>query len=275
MAAHAHALGLRVSGHIPAFMRAEQAVRAGYDEVQHINQVMLNFLVGPADDTRTLLRFTLVGDKAHTIDLDGPAVRRFIALLRERGTVVDPTAAAFEAGYLQRSGEPNPSFAMVADHMPPAVQRGWRFNSTDVNDGNAARYRASYETMLRMIGRLYRAGVPLVAGTDDVAGFTLHREFELYVKAGIPPAEVLRIATFNAARWLGLAGETGSIAPGKRADVILVDGDPTRDISVMRKVSLVLTDGAMIFPAEVYEALGVRRFVDPPPVQRIELNHAH
>ena len=100
--------GLRVSGHIPAFMRAEEAVRAGYDEIQHINQVMLNFLVGPKDDTRTLLRFTLVGDKAHAIDLDGPAVRRFIALLRARGTTVDPTAAVFEAIFPQRSGRPEP-----------------------------------------------------------------------------------------------------------------------------------------------------------------------
>ncbi len=272
VAAHAHALGLRVSGHIPAFMRAEEAVRAGYDEIQHINQVMLNFLVKPGDDARTLLRFTLVGDKAHAIDLDGAAVRRFIALLRERGTTVDPTATVFEASFLQRTGQPNPSFSMIADHMPPAAARAWLFNSMDLNDGNAARWRASYEKMLQMIGRLHRAGVPLVAGTDDIAGFTLHREFELYVKAGIPPAEVLRIATWNAARIAGVAGETGSLSPGKRADAILVDGDPTRDISAIRRISMVLKDGAMIFPSEVYESLGVRRFVDPPPLQRIEVN---
>lgn len=70
VAAHAHARGLRVSGHIPAFMRAEQAVRDGYDEIQHINQVMLNVLVTPQDDTRTLRRFTLVGDKAFAAHRD-------------------------------------------------------------------------------------------------------------------------------------------------------------------------------------------------------------
>jgi hypothetical protein len=273
VAARAHALGLRVSGHIPAFMRAEETVRDGYDEIQHINQVMLNFLVGPGDDTRTLLRFTLVGDKAQTIDLDGPDVRRFIALLQERHAAVDPTVAVFESAFLQRPGERNPSYDMVADHMPPAMARAWLFNSTDLNDGNAARYRASYRTMLDMVARLHRAGVTLVAGTDNIAGFTLQRELELYVQAGIPAAEALAIATWNGARLTRLAGEVGSIAAGKRADLILVEGDPTRDISAIRKVSLVLKDGQMIFPAEVYEALGVRRFVDPPRIERIEPAH--
>ena len=82
LAAYAHARGLRVGGHVPAFMRAEEAVRAGYDELHHINQVMLNFFVKPKDDTRTLLRFVLVGDKAHAMDLDGTRVRDFLKLLR-------------------------------------------------------------------------------------------------------------------------------------------------------------------------------------------------
>jgi hypothetical protein len=270
VAAHAHARGLRVSGHIPAFMRAEQAVRDGYDEIQHINQVMLNFLVTPKDDTRTLRRFTLVGDRGASIDLDSAAVRRFVALLRERRAAVDPTAAVFEASYLQRSGQPNPTFGMVADHMPPAVARGWLFNSTEVNDDNAARYRASFETMLRIIGLLHRSGVMLLAGTDNIAGFTLHRELELYVRAGIPPGEVLRIATRNGAQVTGLAAEAGHIAAGKRADLILVDGDPTRRIEDIRRISLVLKEGVMMFPSEIHESLGIRRFVDPPPLTRVE-----
>jgi len=83
---------------------------------------------------------------------------------------------------------------------------------------------------------------------------------------------VLRIATWNGARLAGLAGETGSIATGKRADMILVDGDPTQRIGDIRRISLVLKEGVMMFPAEVYESIGVRRFVDPPPMQRVEVN---
>ena len=63
---YAHKRGLRVSGHVPAFMRAEDVVRQGYDEIQHINQVFLNFFVKPTDDTRTLARFTIVGDNCRT-----------------------------------------------------------------------------------------------------------------------------------------------------------------------------------------------------------------
>jgi len=98
---------MRVSGHIPAFMRAEEAVRAGYDEVQHINQVMLNFLVKPGDDTRTLLRFYLVGDNAAEIDLASEDAKEFLKLLRARGTVIDTTIATFEPPFTQLPGEPN------------------------------------------------------------------------------------------------------------------------------------------------------------------------
>lgn len=90
------------------------------------------------------------------------------------------------------------------------------------------------------------------------------RELELEVKAGIPPGEVLSIATRNGARVLRVAADSGSIARGKRADLILVDDDPTRNISDVRKVSLVMKEGVVYLPAEIYEAIGVRRFADPP-----------
>jgi imidazolonepropionase-like amidohydrolase len=187
-------------------------------------------------------------------------------LMKEHGTVLDTTLATFEGNFTQRQGELNPSFAAVADHVPVAVRRGWLENSMNVTAQNAATYRASYDKMVQFVGQLYRAGVPLEAGTDDIAGFTLHRELELYVRAGIPAAEALRIATWNGARFTGRLADLGSIEPRKRADLILVDGDPTQNISDIRRVSLVMKDGVVYFPAEVYEAVGVKRFVDPPPV---------
>ncbi len=265
-AAYAHQRGLRVSGHIPAFMRAEEAVRAGYDEIQHINQVMLNFLVGPKDDTRTLARFYLMTDQARDIDLDSAPVRDFLTLLKDRGTVIDLTLGTFEAMFLQRQGEMNPSFASVASHLPVGQQREWRTNSMDVTDKNAAGYRQSWERVLQFVGRMHAAGIPFVAGTDEIAGFTLHRELELYVQAGLAPAEALRIATWNGAQYTGLLDQLGSIERGKKADLILIDGDPTRDISAIRRISLVMKEGVAFYPAEVYEALGVKRFVDPPGV---------
>src|SRR5262249_53217016 len=95
-AEEAHRLGLRLSGHIPAFMTAEQAVRAGYDEIQHINMLFLNFWFEDVKDTRTPARFTEVAERAADLDLASPKVKDFIALLRERHTVVDLTVAGFE-----------------------------------------------------------------------------------------------------------------------------------------------------------------------------------
>jgi imidazolonepropionase-like amidohydrolase len=265
--AYAHARGLRVSGHVPAFMRAEEVVAMGYDELQHMNQLFLNFLSATDTDSRTLARFYLVAENAHALDLGSARVKRFVKLLKQRGTVVDPTLATF--GFMAyRQGEVNPPFAPVIDHLPAAVQRLQHTNTLNVTADNATRYKASYDKMVEFAGVLHRAGVPLVAGTDDTPGFTLHGELELYVKAGIPPAEVLRIATWNGAKYTRTLDRLGSIAPGKLADLILVDGDPTANIADIRRVALVMKDGVVYNPAEIYPELGVKPFAPVVPVTR-------
>ena len=268
LAARAHQHGMRVAGHVPAFMRAEEAVRAGYDELTHINQVMLNFFVTPQQDTRTLLRFTLVGDEARRVALQGKAARDFIALLRKQGTTVDPTLATFEAMFVQRDGERHPWLTDIADHLPVLWRRGLLKSEMSPTPEQAARYRPSYARMVEFVGALYRGGVPLVAGTDSIAGLSLHRELELYVKAGIPPLQVLKIATFNGARTAGVGGSTGAIERGLAADLILVEGDPEHQIGDVRKASLVIQGGVAYAPAQLYEALGMRGFAAPVPVQR-------
>jgi hypothetical protein len=268
IAAYAHSRGLRVSGHVPAFSRSARVVREGYDELQHINQMVLNFVSDPDTDSRTIVRFNLVGERARNLDLDSQEVRDFIQLLVDHQTVVDATMATFEGSYTQRPGDLDPSMAPVAEHFPYAVQRGWRNNSTDVSGGRLETYRASYQRMLELFGRLHAAGVPLVAGTDSLAGFMLHRELELYVRAGVPAGEALRIATENGARYAGVLADRGTVERGKRADLILVDGDPTRNISDIRNVSYVLKDGVGFSPAAIYEAIGIRRFAEPPAITR-------
>jgi len=259
-AAYAHDHGMRVCGHVPAFMRAEEAIGDGYDELTHINQLMLNFFVKPDDDTRTLARFYLIAENAYTLDLDSKPVQDFIALMQAHGTVHDTTLAVFEGPFTQLQGEVDPRYAGIVAHFPTVFQRGLYENSMDVTPANVDRYRASYAKMVEMVGRLFKAGVPLVAGTDDMAGFILHRELELYVKAGIPPAEALRIATWNGAKYVQLLAQLGSVSPGKRADLLLVEGDPTENISDIRHIALVLKDGVAYYPAEIYETLGIRPF---------------
>jgi imidazolonepropionase-like amidohydrolase len=250
--------GLRVSGHIPAFMTAEQAVRAGYDEIQHANMLVLNFLFERVKDTRTPERFTAVAEHAAGLDLESEQVKAFIALLRERGTVVDPTVSVFESMFTDRQGAIGESAAAYADRLPPHVRRGFLTGGLPVPDGMDARYRASFEALLRLVAALHRAGVPIVAGTDAMSGFALHRELELYVRAGIPAPEVLRIATLGAAKVAGRDKELGSIEAGKLADLVLVEGDPTARISDVRRTAMVVKDGAVHSPAEIYRALGVR-----------------
>jgi imidazolonepropionase-like amidohydrolase len=264
---YAHSHGLRVSGHVPAFTTAEAMVRAGYDELQHINQVFLNFLAGPEDDTRTLLRFKLVAEKAHALDLESPAVQEFLKLLVERGVAVDPTIATFEAMFRQDMGQPSPTYGMIAEHLPITYQRYLRQAEMDATPAQRAVYRSSYRKMLDMVRRMEAAGITVMPGTDGVPGFLLHRELELYVEAGIPAARVLQMATLDTARELGFDG-FGAIEAGMNADVILVDGDPTTDISALRRVAMVTKGIDVYFPAEIYTAMGVKPFAPAPTLQR-------
>ena len=119
--------------------------------------------------------------------------------------------------------------------------------------------------MVDFVGVMYRAGVPIVAGTDDVAGFTLHSELALLVKAGLTPAQALQVATRNGARYTRTSNDRGSIAPGKLADLVLVDGDPTKNIEDVRKISAVITRGFVIYPAEIDATLGIAPFVKDAP----------
>ena len=254
----AHEKGLRVSGHVPAFMTAQQFVEAGADEIQHINFIFLNFWFDEVKDTRTPQRFIAVAERAATLDLNSERVRSFVQLLKNRNIVVDPTLTAFEGLFTDRPGKVSESYAAIADRLPPQVRRGFLVGGLPVPQGKDARYHESQLATLRMVKLLYDSGITIVPGTDGLPGFTLHRELELYAQAGISPADVLRIATLGAARVAHRDQELGSIAPGKLADMVLIDGDPAKRISDIRRPSLVIKDGAFYEPAALYKALGIK-----------------
>jgi cytosine/adenosine deaminase-related metal-dependent hydrolase len=260
MADAIHERGMRLSGHVPSGMTAEAAIRAGFDEIQHINMVFLNFLAGPDDDTRTPVRFVLVAEEGATLDQESEEVQAFIDLLVTEGVVVDPTVAIFDNMFRHRSGEISPSYAMVADHFPPNVRRSMLGGRMDINDENAERYAAAANALLEMIRRLHEAGVPLVAGTDALAGFTLHRELELYAQAGISNADVLRIATIGSAKVVGADDRIGRIAPGYVADLVALDGNPLEDIGAVRKTAMTIQGQRMVQPAAIHRTLGIRPF---------------
>lgn len=266
LAAEAHRLGLRVSGHVPAFMTADRALQDGYDEICHVNQLALSWVIGPKDDTRTPFRFTALGERLAGLDLDGPAVRRTIALLKARRATLDPTMAIFQDLLLSRPGRTTPADAPWLDHLPASVQRFRRAAVLDVKPERWATYEASWRKLQALLRLLDREGVALVPGTDNLAGFVLHSELAVWAEAGLAPARVLRAATLDAARAAGLDPRLGRLTPGAPADLLLVPGDPTRDLQVLRRARLVMTRGAAYFPDEIHQALGVQPFAARPRV---------
>jgi imidazolonepropionase-like amidohydrolase len=258
--AEAHKRGLRVSGHVPAGMTAQQFVLDGADEIQHMNFVFLNFMPD-VTETRTPARFIEPGKRAAGIDLNSAQVNQFIALLKEHHTVIDPTLAIWEATYTDRPGKVSEEDAYMFERLPLQVQRGAKTAGEALPTPDPATdklYRDSYANFVRMLKKLYDNGITVVAGTDLGKGYSLHRELEIYNQAGIPAPQVLSMATLTAAKVMKRDSDLGSIATGKLADMILVNGDPTTNISDIRKIDTVIKGGAVMVPAEMYPAMGVR-----------------
>jgi len=253
-----HARGLRVSGHIPNGMIASQFVEEGADEIQHINFIFLNFFASQVKDTRTPERFTAVGANAAKLDLHSKPVDDFVDLLLKHHTTVDVTLATFEGMFTERPGQVSPDYAPVLKRLPAQVQRGAYTGGLPVTAETDQLYKDSYRAMLQMTKRMYDAGVPILAGTDHIVGIMLHRELELEVQAGIPPLKSLQIATFNAARLLKQEKELGSIREGKRADFLLVEGNPAERISDIRRCRLIMKNGTLYNSADLYAAVGIQ-----------------
>lgn len=266
VAKEAHRLGMRVSGHVPAFMSPDRAIHDGYDEINHINQLVLGWLTDPQDDTRTTLRLTRMANFA-ALDLDSDKVRATIALMKERKIALDTTTVILERLMASRAGKVQEGDAPYLDHMPIGYQRYRKrsfveFKSKQEDEA----YLRSVDKLLDLMKVLYSEGVQMLPGTDDTTGFTVHRELELYQKAGIPAAKVLRMATYDCEKYMGFEQSLGSIEAGKLADFFLVPGDPTRNVSALRQIRLVMKDGLLYFPSEIYQALGIKPFATAPTV---------
>ena len=255
--AEAKRLGLHVHGHIPATMRPSDVIAAGYDEITHINFVMMEAMPDEVvDHSNGLMRFQGPGRYARNVDLAAEPMRSLIADMARRRIVVDPTVAVFEGGYGAEPRDLSPAYAPFLGTMPPASERSFRGGGFLLPDGvTRADYRASFARLLELTGALHRAGVPIVAGTDGF-GLELIRELELYVQAGMSPAEALQTATIRPAQLVGAEATTGSIVIGKEADLLLVDGDPSTDIGDLRQTEWVMSDGLLMNADELRAAAG-------------------
>ena len=155
------------------------------------------------------------------VDLHGPEISEMIKALACHSIPVDPTLDIYEAMIKQ---EPQ--------------------------------YEYLWPKILQLTKMLYDAGVPILSGTDIpnfdlVAGASLHHELELLVEAGIPPMEVIKVATRNGAQALGIEQDVGTIEAGKQADMVVLSDNPLEDISNIRKIGAVINNGQLIDRAGV------------------------
>ncbi len=266
MVAEAKALGMKVMGHVPAFTTADAMIAAGYDEMTHINQMSLGWIIKPGEDTRTLFRLTALG-RLSTLDLDSAAVQATLDTMARKGVALDPTLGIHENLLLNRDGSIAPGATDYFANLPIGVQRdlkqAWSNPDTYGGDANA---RAAFAKLTDVLRRAHAKGILIVPGTDTGGSFTYHRELELYTKVGMTPAQVLARATYDMAKYLGQEQRLGSIERGKLADFFLVPGDPTRDIKTIKTVSLVAKDGVFYMPGEIYPRFGIKPFVAAPKV---------
>jgi imidazolonepropionase-like amidohydrolase len=238
--AEAHKLGTTVTGHIPNGMNAYDAVNAGMDQINHLGYAM--------DVMRPAAR-------GAPFDINSLEVAKAIQFYKEHGTVIDPTISWNEL--LGR-----PADVAITSFEPGFSRLPYQLSSligTAAGAGDAARWRASTHQSEQVVKALYDAGIPIVPGTDKgVPGFSLHRELELYVEAGLTPMQAIQVATIGSARVMGLDRKVGTIEPGKRADFILVRGNPLEDFSALRNVVRVATAGRLYDTDPLWRSVGFK-----------------
>jgi imidazolonepropionase-like amidohydrolase len=248
----AHHLGLKAIAH-PFLTSWTEAARAGIDGIVHI--VPGNPRLLPPDRRQAFMKTVTGTQFMYTwfqfVDLAGPEIDTMLVELTTRHIPIDPTLVTFEAMYRGNDTLITRSPDLVT--APASLLKNWQGFQLSMGwkeeDFRAA--QATWSTVLRFTKLLYDRGVFLLVGTDTpnpwaAPGTSFHREMQLLVDAGIPPLQVIRLATRNGAEALGISDQVGTIAAGKRADLVLLESDPLRDIRNTRRIVWVMQGGRII-----------------------------
>jgi imidazolonepropionase-like amidohydrolase len=247
----AHRRGLKVTGHLCS-VTFREAADLGIDDLEHGLFASTDFAPNKEPDRCPAAGRGGLPD----VDIAGEPVQRLIRALVERRVAITSTLPVLET---LTPGRPRASDKVLDVMLPEARDQYLRQFGTIAVDTSTARRRL-FATAMAFELAFARAGGLLVAGTDPtgyggvVAGFANHREIELLVEAGFTPVEAIRIATLNGAIYLGRDHEIGSIIPGKRADLVVVRGDPSSRIADIESVELVFKRGLGYDPERLIAA---------------------
>lgn len=264
--ARAHEYGMFVCGHVPAFSNANAMLAAGFDEMTHINQTMLGWVLAPDEDTRTLLRLTAL-KRLPQVDLESAQVQKTLDLFLKHKTAMDPTLAIHEVLMKGRNGEVWEGTKDFIDHMPPNEQRGFKVALAQIaSEEDDKAYKEAYDKIVETLKLMKEKGIFIVPGTDLGGSFLYHHELELYQQLGYSPAELVKLASYDMAQYMGDT-DSGSIAPGKLADFFLVPGNPVEDIKAIKTIALVSRGGVFYYPTEIYPEFGIKPFTELPEVR--------
>src|SRR5580704_16481234 len=244
------------SGHVPFSVSALEASDAGQKSMEHLWGIYLSCSSREEELRSEMLKggVNLSGSERIRLEMDEAAASyderkaaNVFAHLAKNGTWMVPTFTAVvpdsEIFGARVTTDPR------LKYIPPAIQKQW---SAAASAGAAIKSK-SFDRKLQVVGAMHRAGVPLLAGTDTAwiqpytyAGFSLHDELALLVKAGLTPIESLQTATINPARFLGMEKDLGTIEKGKVANLVLLDADPVSDIRNTQKIDSVVLKGKLL-----------------------------
>lgn len=236
----AHRLNLTVTGHIPMNMSTQAGIDSGMDMINHMQYVAS----------------MMKRNKDRSIDLNDSTSQAAFDFLRKHGTVVDPTMGVYEMIFRNTSEDIHvmePNF----DNLPLPLQT--LFGNTGMPDSVAKANASRYKSMFALVKALRDKGIPFFAGTDmGFPGYSVARELELYVQAGLSPFEAIQTATITPAIIMHMDHDYGSLRWGKKADLVILDADPTVNIRNIRKVNKVFKDGVEYDPHVLHKMVGFK-----------------